>query len=312
MLFNTSLPVVLAGPEGAQVVNGQVSFEQSGYNTTITASDRSIINYNSFDIARPEIVKFVQPSSSTSVLNRILSANPTNIDGALLANGRVFFINPAGIIIGSEARISVNQLVASSLKISDEDFINDRYQFTGGNGTVSNYGDISAQSVYLVGKQVTNAGSIKCPNGYVVMAAGDRVFLGQPGSNVIVEIGSTEPPDQASAQQCPEVTNEGTVEAAGGTIILAVAGDAFSQPIIGNIGSLSTSTTVGDAGDISLQGSNGQVNNTGSITAKSDSGTGGTVTADAAEVVNSGIVGSILSLMVSSSCLEQMVLGVGC
>jgi len=37
MFFNTSLSVVLAGPEGAQVVNGQVAFQQSGYNTTITA-----------------------------------------------------------------------------------------------------------------------------------------------------------------------------------------------------------------------------------------------------------------------------------
>ena len=156
MFFNTSLPVLLAGPEGAQVVNGQVSFQQSGYNTTITASDKSIINYSSFDIARPEIVQFIQPSSSASVLNRIQSANPTNINGTLLANGSVFFVNPAGVYIGAGARVNVNQLVASGLNITNSDFINGQYNFSGGNGSVINSGDISAEKVYLIGETEGN------------------------------------------------------------------------------------------------------------------------------------------------------------
>ncbi len=293
LIFNGALSVTLAGPEGAEVVHGQVSFQQSGLNTTIHASDKSIINYKSFDIARPEVVQFVQPSSSASVLNRILSANPTNIDGTLLANGRVFFINPAGVIIGSGARINVNQLVASGLNISNDSFINGQYEFVGGGGTVANYGDIFARSVYLVGKQVTNVGNINCPDGYVVMAAGDRVFLGQPGSSVIVEIGSLEPPDQADAQPSAEITNEGTVNAAGGTIILAAAGDVFSRPIMANTGSLSTSNAKTDAGNISLQAGEGKIDNTGTITATSDSGAGGTITASASEVVNTGTVDTL-------------------
>ena len=82
---------VNAGLEGAEVVNGQVAIQQSGGNTVITASDKAIINYSSFDIAQSEIVEFIQPNSSASVLNRILSAYPTHIDGTLLANGKVFF-----------------------------------------------------------------------------------------------------------------------------------------------------------------------------------------------------------------------------
>ena len=290
LFFSTSISVVLAGPEGAQVVNGQVSFQQSGYNTTITASDQSIINYTRFDITQPEIVQFIQPGSNASVLNRILSANPTMINGTLLANGRVFFINPAGVMIGGSARINVNQLVASGLNMSDSSFLNGQYEFAGGNGAVVNNGDIAAQRVYLVGKQVTNAGSIKCPDGYVVMAAGDRVFFGQPGSNIIVEVGSVEPLEQTNTQLSAEVINEGVVDAAGGTIILAVAGDALSRPMMSNVGSLSTSVAEGDAGNISLQADGGQIDNTGTITAKSDSGAGGNVTANAAEIVNSGTV----------------------
>ncbi|HUU17416.1 MAG TPA: filamentous hemagglutinin N-terminal domain-containing protein, partial [Sedimentisphaerales bacterium] len=290
LISNVVPSVTLAGPEGAEVVHGQVSFQQSGLNTTIHASDKSIINYRSFDIARPEVVQFMQPSSSASVLNRILSANPTSINGTLLANGRVFFVNPAGVIIGGGARINVNQLVASGLNISNDSFINGQYEFVGGGGTVANYGDISARSVYLVGKQVTNAGNINCPDGYVVMAAGDRVFLGQPGSSVIVEIGSLEPPDQSDAQPSAEIANDGTVKVAGGTIILAAAGDAFSRPIMTNTGSLSTSNAKGDAGNISLQAGDGRFDNAGTITATSDSGAGGTVTANASEVVNTGTI----------------------
>ncbi|MHC4086001.1 MAG: two-partner secretion domain-containing protein, partial [Planctomycetota bacterium] len=163
MFFNASLPVVLAGPEGAQVVNGDVAIQQSGYNTTITASDKAIINYSSFDIARPEIVQFIQPDTSASVLNRILSANPTNINGTLLANGRVFFVNPAGVYFGNGAQVNVNQLVASALNITDADFINGRYNFVGGEGSVINEGDIFAEKVYLIGRQVANSGSISCP-----------------------------------------------------------------------------------------------------------------------------------------------------
>ncbi|MCP4258340.1 MAG: filamentous hemagglutinin N-terminal domain-containing protein, partial [Planctomycetes bacterium] len=290
MLFNLPASVVLAGPEGAEVIHGQVSLQQSGLNTVIHASDKSVINYTSFDIARPEVVQFIQPGSNASVLNRILSANPTCIDGTLLANGRVFFVNPAGVIIGSGATINVNQLVASGLNISNDSFINGQYEFVGGGGSVANYGDISAQSVYLVGKQVTNAGNINCPAGYVVMAAGDRVFLGQPGSNIIVEIGSFEPPDQADAQAPAEIINEGTVEAEGGTIILAAAGDAFSRPIISNIGSLSTSNANGNAGNISFQVDEGGLENIGIITATSNSDAGGTITAVAGEIINTGTI----------------------
>ncbi|MHC4104572.1 MAG: two-partner secretion domain-containing protein, partial [Planctomycetota bacterium] len=276
MLFNLPASVVLAGPEGAEVIHGQVSLQQNGLNTVIHASDKSVINYTSFDIARPEVVQFIQPGSNASVLNRILSANPTCIDGTLLANGRVFFVNPAGVIIGSGATINVNQLVASGLNISNDSFINGQYEFVGGGGSVANYGDISAQSVYLVGKQVTNAGNINCPAGYVVMAAGDRMFFGQPGSNIIVEIGSFEPPDQADAHTSAEIINEGTIEAEGGTIILAAAGDAFSRPIMSNIGSLSTSNANGGAGNINLKAGEGGLENIGIITATSNSDAGGT------------------------------------
>ena len=280
MFLNTLFSVALAGPEGAQVVNGQFSFQQSGYNTTITASDKAIINYSTFDISRPEIVEFIQPNSNASVLNRILSENPTNINGTLLANGRVFFVNPAGVYIGAGARVNVNQLVASSLNITNSDFINGQYNFAGGDGSVINSGDISAEKVYLIGKQVANSGSIHCPAGYVLMAAGDRVFLSELDSEIMLEIDPQTLPEQTNlADSGPGVLNQGEVDADEGRIVLA-AGDIHTQTI-SNVGSLAASVEIDGAG---------QVSNTGTIEARSDTATGGTVIAKAAEVTNSGKV----------------------
>ena len=59
--------LALAGPEGAQVVHGDVSIETVGSTTVIHASDRSIIEYSSFDIAPNETVQFIQPSDLAAV-----------------------------------------------------------------------------------------------------------------------------------------------------------------------------------------------------------------------------------------------------
>ena len=285
ILLSMPVSTAMGGPEGAAVVNGQVSIQQSGYNTTITASDRAIINYSSFDIARAETVQFVQPSSSASVLNRILSANPTNINGTLLANGRVFFVNPAGVYFGSGARVNVNGLVASALNMTNEDFINGQLNFADGKGSVINSGDISAESVYLIGQQVSNLGNISCPDGYVVMVAGDRVFLGEPGSDIVVEI---DVPDlRGEVYSGVSVLNEGSIEAVGGIISLVGAGDLYSQAI-SNVGSISASSEIGKGGEVRLSGIDGTVINSGSIDASGIEG--GQVTLEGERVGQFGTI----------------------
>ena len=276
IMLNLCVPLAVAGPEGAQVASGQVTFQQSGLNTTITASDKAIVNYSSFDIAQPEVVRFVQPGSDASVLNRILSANPTNIDGTLLANGRVFFVNPAGVYIGDGAMINVNQLVASGLNISNSDFLNGHYNFVGGEGAVVNRGSILAKKAYLIGERIANSGNIRCPDGYVVMAAGERVFVGESGSNLMIETDVPATARPADPIEGSRILNEGSVEVGGGIMAFVAAGDIYSQAI-SNVGTLSASVDSGDAGNVKLSAPNGTVVNSGSITAKSRSGRGGTV-----------------------------------
>ena len=191
-------PAAWANPAGASVAAGQVSFHQQGNLLQITNSPNSIINWQSFSIGANEVTRFVQGSASSAVLNRVVGQNPSSILGALQSNGRVFLINPNGIVFGVNARVNVAGLVASTLSLSDSDFLGDRLNFTqtAGAGTVINEGTVATPSggqVYLVGASVENRGLIKSPRGEVVLAAGRSVELVEPGTpNLRVEVNAPE------------------------------------------------------------------------------------------------------------------------
>ena len=178
---------VYANPVGPAVASGQASFQTAGSVLTITNSPRAIINWQSFSIAAGETTRFVQQTAASAVLNRIVTQNPSAILGALQSNGRVFLINPNGIVFGAGSKLDVAGLVASTLNISDADFLAGRLRFqeTAGAGSVVNQGTISTGSggsVYLVGSAVTNQGLITTPQGETILAAGKSVELVDPGT----------------------------------------------------------------------------------------------------------------------------------
>jgi len=119
------LPIqIQALPSGARVAAGLASFNKNGNHLNITTSDKAIINYNSFNIAKKEGVRFIQPSSSSVVLNRVVKANnPSSILGSLNANGRVFLINPAGIYFGANSKVNANSFLATTLNITNDNFL---------------------------------------------------------------------------------------------------------------------------------------------------------------------------------------------
>ncbi|MBI3938634.1 MAG: filamentous hemagglutinin N-terminal domain-containing protein, partial [Betaproteobacteria bacterium] len=174
-----------ANPTGPSVVAGQVGFATQGKLLSITNTPGSIINWQGFSIARDEITRFLQQSAASGVLNRVTGGDPSAILGALQSNGRVFLINPAGIMFGSSAQIDVAGLVASTLNLSDADFLAGRYRFTEvpGAGGIANQGSITTSSggfVYLIAPDVSNSGIIKSPQGEILLAAGKSVELVNP------------------------------------------------------------------------------------------------------------------------------------
>ena len=254
---------VIAGPDGQQVVVGNVTFTREGNVWIITASDGSIINYASFDVLPFETIRFLQPSQLSTVLNRINSAAPTMIEGRIEANGRVFFVNPAGVIFGQGAVVNVGGLFAAAGNISDKDFQAGRYNFTGNEGRVENHGSINANTVALIGKQVANYGTIVASQGTIVLAAGRDVFVGQEGSQVYVQI----PTDNGAADA--SVENYGTLQAQEGRVLMS-AGDAAGMAIF-NSGLIQAAAI-----DIEGQGT-GEVHIAGTLDASNQTGVGGSI-----------------------------------
>lgn len=251
----TAVPT-LAGPEGEQVTNGQATFQRAGDLTVIHASNNAVINYRSFDIGAHEKVQFVQPDALSRVLNRINSAAPTRIDGTLSANGRVYIINPAGVMFGKGAVIDVARIFAAGGNLADADFLNKIDRFTDLKGAVVNNGSISADAVGLLGSTVANHGTIVADKGAVIMTAGDEVFIGEQGGHLFAKIkaepssdGSSSSAAAAAAGSTPGVENTGTIRA---KRISMTSGDLYSVAIR-NTGKLR-------AKKIDIEGGSGGVN----------------------------------------------------
>lgn len=172
-----------ANPHGAMISNGQVTIDTSTHGVmTITNSPNAIIHWQNFNIAHNEITRFVQENSQSVVLNRIMGGDPSQIFGQLLSNGKVLLINPNGIVFGPHSSVDTQGLLASSLNLTDQDFLTGNYHFVAGSGTgnIVNEGLIRAGkdgSIILIAPSITNNGIIKSEGGHVTLAAGQELVL---------------------------------------------------------------------------------------------------------------------------------------
>ena len=118
-------------PTGAQVAAGQVTLVNEGSKLTLTQqTDKAIVNWNTFNVGAEAEVRFDQPSSASAILNRVLAADPSVIQGKISSNGQVFLVNPNGVLFGETASVDVGALIASTLNISNEDFLNNHFNST--------------------------------------------------------------------------------------------------------------------------------------------------------------------------------------
>ena len=111
---NWSIPVSYA--REFSVEEGSVTLEEPDASTSIfnIASDKAVLRMDSFDIAASQTVnfRFANPTAASSVLNRVTGGSASSISGILLSNGMVLLVNPAGINIGSGARIETAGFIA--------------------------------------------------------------------------------------------------------------------------------------------------------------------------------------------------------
>ncbi|MFT7228952.1 MAG: filamentous hemagglutinin family protein [Methylophilaceae bacterium] len=235
-------PPALAAPIGGQVVAGQASISQAGNATTINQSTQNLaINWQDFSIAANEAVRFNQPNSSSIVLNRVIGQSNSQIFGAMSANGQVFILNPNGVLFGASSQVNVGGLVASTLSLSNDDFLAGKYNFAnnGGAGSITNQGTLTAaQSGYiaLLAPEVMNDGIISATLGKAVLAAGDQVTLNLSQDSLLgfnIDKGAFK----------ALVDNKQLIEANGGQVFMsAKAADAITTAMVNNTGIIEAST----------------------------------------------------------------------
>lgn len=229
-------------PSGGTVTSGNAAITSNGSSMTVTQnSDKLITQWDSFNIGRDADVRFIQPGAGSAALNRIFDQNPTQILGQLQANGQIFLLNPAGIIFGQGSQVNVGGLVASSLNMTDDDFLSGNYRFTGGgfSGGIGNLGEITTSEggiVALIGSRVANEGTITTPQGTTALIAGEDVtldFVGDGLINYSVEQGAID----ALAE------NDGLITADGGMVLMtANAADELTSAVVNNEGVIEART----------------------------------------------------------------------
>jgi filamentous hemagglutinin family protein len=258
-------------PQGGTVVNGTASIGTAGTQMTINQSTRgAIIDWGSFSIGSGYGVTFNQPGNGVT-LNRVIGfgygISASTINGALSSTGSVFLINTAGITFGGGASINVGGLIASTIDMSNADFIaglaSSNYTFNAGGSTadVTNYADINAAAggtVAFLGQSISNYGDISAPGGTVAFGAanGATVTL-DPFGDGLTQLTIVQP---AAAGEGQIRNYYNTTSADGGQIIMRAANAAGGAAAsIVSTGTLRAQSIASRGGRIELTAPGGSV-----------------------------------------------------
>ncbi|AZC36254.1 GLUG motif-containing protein [Pseudomonas chlororaphis] len=242
-------------PGGAAIVAGEAGIHTSNDGKHMTVEQQSnkvIANWNDFSVAGDESVSFHQPGSHSIALNRVVGTQGSDIQGRINANGKVFLINPNGVVFGKSAQVNVGGLVASTQNISDKDFLDGSYRFAGNSSAaVSNAGQITASeggSVALLGAQVSNSGVIQAQMGSVALGAGKDFSVNFDGNGLLnLQV--------KGAAVDALVQNGGLLKADGGQVLMtASSASSLLKNVVSNQGVIEAKTLQNKAGKIVLDG----------------------------------------------------------
>ncbi|WP_454622244.1 filamentous haemagglutinin family protein [Bradyrhizobium cenepequi] len=256
---------------------------------------KAILTWDTFNVGARTDLRFDQQGNRDWVaLNRVLGTDgrPSQILGSIKADGSVYVINQNGIIFGGGSQVNAGALIASTAKISNEQFLSGIYSSGSGSNWTPSFTDAAeflnngrgggvvkveagaqietrAPSsvtsgggfVLLMGGQVENVGSIATPLGQTQLAAGDDFVL-RRGYGTDQNIASTTRGNEIApllrvGSLAGLIRNDGMVISAQGDITLA--GRTIEQN-----GALVASTSVNTRGTIHLL--NSATDTRGSVT----------------------------------------------
>ena len=286
-----AVPAVDALPSGGNISAGSGSISSQGNQMLINqASDKLAINWSSYNIGANASVTYQQPSRQSVALNRVFSADPSQLYGRLNANGSVILINPNGIVVGPGANINVGAMILSTLNLSDSDFLSNNYHFTTPSAdslstltpkilTQGNINTSAGGYVHLIGHNIRNQGTISAPGGTVGLLAGDTVTLNLSSNSGLIPASLS-----AAANADAVINNSGTISADQGSIQLkavnaGVSGNDINTNPLANTVVIDQSGSLNSAGGTILidGGTTGIVQHSGTLSTVNANGLGGNI-----------------------------------
>ncbi|MDN3545891.1 filamentous hemagglutinin N-terminal domain-containing protein, partial [Kinneretia asaccharophila] len=256
-------------PSGAQLAQGAATVQTvaPGQMQIVQGSDRAVLNWQSFSVGSGGLVKIDQPTAQSMLLNRVVGADASQILGRVQANGQVVLVNPNGVVFGKDGSVSASSFTASTLGISDADFMAGRLNFSrnGSQAGVRNEGRLQSEAggyVALLGAKVENAGEIATRGGAAVLAAAEQVSIALSGTGKIRLALSPAAVDMAVSN-----AKEGVIVSEGGQVLLRA--QAVNQAVASLLQSGKIDASAGQGGEVSLLTDGGLIKVDGSILANS-------------------------------------------
>ncbi|MCT8124554.1 filamentous hemagglutinin N-terminal domain-containing protein [Alishewanella sp. BS5-314] len=274
-------------PRNGTVTVGEITINSAGNVMNIEqATQRGAINWHSFSVGSDATVNFLQPNSSAITLNRVVGHERSVIDGAINANGQVWVLNSHGVLFNRDAQVNVGSLIATTLDMSDADFVagSSTFEAGSGRGSIINLGTLQAADagyIALLGQQVANEGVIHARLGTAMLAAADKLTLNFNGDSLVgvtIERGTLQ----------ALVENKQAIIADGGLVTLTAKGlDEVMRTVVNNTGEIRAQTIQNKEGRIFLLGGmeNDRIEVAGKLDASaSEGGNGGFIETSAANV----------------------------
>ncbi len=286
-----------ARPSGGQVTAGQASIGGNASATVITQSSQgAVINWQSYNVGSAQTVQYKQPDAGALTLNRVLSANPSEIAGRITANGQIIIVNQSGVVFDRGSQVNTAGLVVSSAGISNKNFMAGKMVFNQAGragASVSNAGTITVRQAglaALVAPQVANSGVITAQLGHVVLAGGTAATLDMYGDRLVsLNVTRAVRAVDVGGQAVPAlVTNSGTLLAPGGTVVLTARdADAVVTNLVESSGTIAADTMGRRRGTVVVSGVGGSVEIDGSVSATGTApgSVGGRIAIDASNTV---------------------------
>ena len=268
-------------PTGGVVAAGSAAIAQSGNTLTIQqSSQNAVINWGSFNVGSQAQVNFNQPNAQSATLNRVSSVTPSIINGAIHANGQIAIVNSNGVIFGKTAQVDASAIVASTMDVSDEQFMAGGAKTFKGNpnstAKIINRGTLTAKGanayIALLAPEVRNEGVIIAQainDPAIALASGSQITLSFSGNHLVqVKV------DASSYKSL--IDNKRLIQAEGGTIVIAAnAASNLLASVVKNTGVINASSIQNDGGSIRLVGAS--IQQSGQLLANSEQANAGTI-----------------------------------